>query len=57
MTQGMVLTLFLFCLLTNVGLWLMGGWLVTEDIKDIGVLLFAGAGIHSWLVWEAFVSE
>ena len=57
MAQTTILTMFLFCLLANLGLWLAGGWMVINGMRGMGSLLFFGAIAHGWLMWESFVFE
>lgn len=54
MAQSHIWMLFVLSLVCNLGLWSFGGWLVVQGERPVGILLFIGAAIHSWLMWESF---
>ena len=55
MAQGAILMMFVMSLTANLGLYLAGGWLITQGERFLGPFLIIGAFIYSWLMWEAFV--
>ena len=56
MSQSTIIALFLFCLLANVGMWLMGGWLVVLGDWFAGPVILLGAITHGALMWLSFIA-